>query len=57
MNEDIIRLAHRLLDVADTYEVWDNDETVETIAAVIENNPTYIIERLLDAIEEENITI
>ncbi len=51
MNENIIRLAHRLLDL-DPYEAADNGETVETISALIVNNPEYIIEKLLDTIEE-----
>lgn len=51
MTEEIIKQARRLLDL-DPYEAADNGETVETIAALIENNPLYIIEKLLDAIEE-----
>lgn len=51
MNENIIKLAHRLLDL-DPYEARDNGETVETISALIVNSPEYIIEKLLDTIEE-----
>lgn len=51
MTEEIIRLAHRVLDL-DPYEAHDNGETVESIAALIENNPAYLIEKLLDTIEE-----
>lgn len=50
-NIDLLCLGQRIIDI-DYYNAMDYEETPETIARKIENNPIDIIEYLLSIIEE-----
>ena len=50
-NIDLLCLGQRIIDI-DYYNAMDYEETPETIARKIENNPITIIEYLLSLIEE-----
>lgn len=50
-NIDLLCLGQRIIDI-DYYNAIDHEETPETIARKIENNPIVIIEYLLSIIEE-----
>lgn len=50
-NIDLLCLGQRIIDI-DYYNAMDYEETPETIARKIENNPIVIIEYLLSIIEE-----
>ena len=47
------KIAARLIDVLDTYELQDTGETVESIARTITTSPESIIIFLLDLIEND----
>lgn len=47
----MIELAQKIYNI-DIYEARDNDETPESIAEMIENDPVSIIRYLVDVIEE-----
>jgi hypothetical protein len=50
-NIDLLCLGQRIIDI-DYYNAIDHEETPETIARKIENDPIAIIEYLLSIIEE-----
>ena len=50
-NIDLLCLGQRIIDI-DYYNAMDYEETPETIARKIENDPIDIIEYLLSIIEE-----
>lgn len=50
-SEKIAELAQRIIDI-DYWGAQDADETVESISAQIRNNPTDVIEWLVNALEE-----
>lgn len=47
----ICQLAQRIYDI-DPYEAQDNDDTPETIATTIKEDPLYIIEYLINIVED-----
>ena len=51
MNKNLLDLAQRIINV-DFYGARDAGETVETVAAMIEEKPADVIGFLLDVIEE-----
>ena len=50
-NINLLCLGQRIIDI-DYYNAIDHEETPETIARTIQNNPIVIIEYLLSIIEE-----
>lgn len=56
-SERISEIVKRIVNISDTYEIWDSYETesdaVDEITDTVVNDPLTVIEELLSMIEEE----